>query len=104
MTAPTSVGAAERALDEVRARLRGHGGDVRVVAVDESGEAELEFVGACNGCPAIAFTFTAVVEPALVGRAGVRSVRSRQVKASEYVLRRVRALSNRSARRAEGCG
>jgi Fe-S cluster biogenesis protein NfuA len=49
-------------------------------------------VGACNGCPAIAFTFTAVVEPALLGRAGVRSVRSRQVKSSEIIRRRLRAL------------
>lgn len=95
--------AAERALDAVRARLRAHGGDVHVLAVDESGEAELEFVGACRGCPAIAFTFTAVVEPALVGRAGVSSVRSRQVKASEHVRRRVRALTGGAPTRKAAC-
>jgi Fe-S cluster biogenesis protein NfuA len=85
----SSVAEAEAALDQVRARLRGHGGDVRVLEVDESGEAEVEFVGACNGCPAIVFTFTGVVEPALTGAGGVRSVRSRQVKASPYVRRRL---------------
>jgi Fe-S cluster biogenesis protein NfuA len=92
-----SVRAADQALTDVRARLHSHGGDVRVLHVNEEGEAELEFIGACCGCPAIPFTFTAIVEPALMGRAGVRSVMSRQVRSSPHVMRRVRMLAARGS-------
>jgi Fe-S cluster biogenesis protein NfuA len=51
------------ALVDIRARLRGHFGDV-VVADATEGVVKLEFLGACRGCPAQAFTFLAVVEPA----------------------------------------
>jgi Fe-S cluster biogenesis protein NfuA len=72
--------------------LRGHGGDLRVADPDGDGDLEVEFVGACRGCPALAFTYSAVVHPTLSSLEGVRSVRSRQVKLSPAIVARVRAL------------
>jgi Fe-S cluster biogenesis protein NfuA len=94
VTAPPTPAALEAApeLDAVRRRLRGHGGDLRIRAVDEHGDVDVEFLGACNGCPAIGFTFTAVVEPTLRGLGGVRGVKSRQARYSRFVAERVRHL------------
>ena len=72
--------------------LRGHGGDLRVTDADGDGALEVEFVGACRGCPALAFTYSAVVHPTLSSLEGVRSVTSKQVKLSAAIAARVRAL------------
>ena len=54
----------DAALADIRPRIRGHAGDVIVTGVVD-GKVSLDFLGACRGCPAQAFTFLAVVEPAL---------------------------------------
>lgn len=80
-------------LDDVRRRLRGHGGDLRVSVVSDDGAVELEFVGACRGCPALAFTFTAVVAPAATALSGVTDVTSGQTQRLPFVARRIAAIS-----------
>jgi Fe-S cluster biogenesis protein NfuA len=80
-------------LRHLRRVLRGHGGDLRVTEADCDGAVDVEFLGACRGCPALAFTFSAVVHPTLTSLEGVRSVRSRQVSLSPGIAARVRALS-----------
>jgi Fe-S cluster biogenesis protein NfuA len=87
---------ARSALVSVRRRVRGHAGDVTVSRVQD-GNVEVEFHGACRACPAIAFTYAAVVEPALEDLPGVNSVSSRQVHASRATLERIRrSLSPRA--------
>lgn len=83
-------------LEPVRRRLLAHGGDVRVTDVNAEGVAQIEFLGACCGCPALAFTFSAVVAPAVEELPGVHGVTSTQVKVSPYVMARVRALGGGS--------
>lgn len=89
----TAVASAEFALVDARRRLRSHGGDLRVVDVDDDGAVEVEFTGACRGCPALAFTFVAVVEPTLLAVDGVSSVTTRQGRFSRHVADRVRRLT-----------
>src|SRR5687768_15924816 len=84
---------ARDALVSVRRRVRGHAGDVTVSRVQD-GKVEVEFHGACRACPAIAFTYAAVVEPALESLPGVQSVSSRQVHASRATLERIRTSLN----------
>jgi Fe-S cluster biogenesis protein NfuA len=84
---------ADAALTEARRRIRSHGGDLRLVEVDHDGAAEVEFTGACRGCPALAFTFLAVVEPTLLAVDGVSSVTTRQGRFSRHVADRVRRLT-----------
>ncbi len=38
-------------LDQVRANLQVHGGDVELVAVSEDGVVSVRLQGACKGCP-----------------------------------------------------
>ncbi len=38
-------------LDQVRANLQAHGGDVELVAVSEDGVVSVRLQGACKGCP-----------------------------------------------------
>lgn len=94
---PTADDMIER-LRHARAKLRGHGGDVVVRGVSDDGEVALEFVGACRGCPAIGFTYGAVIEPAIVGLAGVTGLKVPQVNLSPFALRRIRRLAQSSAR------
>lgn len=54
----------EAALDSVRPMLASHGGDVELVAI-EGTEAEVRFLGACDGCPASQLTFYAGVRKAI---------------------------------------
>jgi len=79
------------ALIGIRGRIRGHAGDV-VVDTVEDGVVSLEFLGACRGCPAQAFTFYAVVEPALSKIDGVKSVEPPRIAASPIVLKRIKAM------------
>lgn len=83
----------DAALDHVRSRLRAHGGDASVGAI-EAGEVTIEWHGACRSCPAAALTFGAVVAPAVRAVDGVRSVRSSRVLASTIALRRIEQLTS----------
>jgi nitrite reductase/ring-hydroxylating ferredoxin subunit/Fe-S cluster biogenesis protein NfuA len=55
----------ERALEEVRPFMRGHGGDVELVRIDPPDAVDIRLVGACHGCPASAETLRAGVERAI---------------------------------------
>jgi Fe-S cluster biogenesis protein NfuA len=81
----------DAALVNIRARLRGHIGDV-VVADATDGVVKLDFLGACRGCPAQAFTFLAVVEPALLAVEGVKHVEPPRSTASPAVVARIRDM------------
>ena len=54
----------EAALDTIRPTLAGHGGDVELVSVAPP-QAEVRFLGACDGCPASMLTFYAGVKKAI---------------------------------------
>lgn len=81
------------ALNSVRARLRGHAGDIEVIDVAENGDVTVEFKGACRGCPAIGFTYGAVVEPHLAAVDGVRDVKAGQVRMAPAVRKRIKAMT-----------
>lgn len=55
----------EAALDGIRPMLAGHGGNVELVSV-QAPEAEVRFLGACDGCPASALTFYSGVKKAIL--------------------------------------
>lgn len=55
----------ETALAEVRPMLKGHGGDVELVAVKSSDTVEIRLVGSCHGCPASGQTLTEGIEVAI---------------------------------------
>ena len=57
-----------QALDQVRPRLRAHGGGVELVAID-NGLIRLRLVGNCDGCPSSAATMRQTVEEAIYARA-----------------------------------
>lgn len=90
--ATPTVAMVERQLAHARGRLRSHGGDVRCVMADD-GHVEVEFEGACRGCPAIAFTFGLVVEPELQQLSGIRTVSAPQVQVSAAALERIRGVT-----------
>lgn len=55
----------ERILDEqVRPFLRGHGGAVRLLSI-EDGVVRIELLGACSGCPSADMGTRAMIEEAL---------------------------------------
>jgi Fe-S cluster biogenesis protein NfuA len=89
--APTDRSILEE-LTDVRRRLRSHGGDIAIAEVNSDGDVQLEFKGACVGCPALAFTYSMVVEPAVMRVTGVKSVASRNVRSSSFVSKRVRSI------------
>ena len=90
---PVPLPQVEQGLGRVRAVLRSHGGDVQVTDAGPDGAVTLEFVGACRGCPAKAFTYAAVVRPALERTEGVTAVHAPQVKVAPAVLERIAAAS-----------
>jgi Fe-S cluster biogenesis protein NfuA len=79
------------ALEPVRQRVRGHGGDV-TLGSPADGVVDVEFHGACRGCPAIALTFAGSVQPALLGVPGVATVRASQALVSAHALARIERL------------
>ncbi|GAW47878.1 MULTISPECIES: NifU family protein [unclassified Nocardioides] len=83
----------ETELEKVRQRLRSHGGDLRLLELTPEGEVSLEFVGACRGCPALGFTYSAVVQPAVAGVAGVAEVSCGHAHLSPHVARLVGELA-----------
>jgi len=82
-------------VEPVRKRLLSHAGDFEIARVSPEGVAEVGFLGACRGCPALAFTFSAVVAPAVREVEGVTDVVSPDVKASPFVMARIEALRQR---------
>lgn len=95
-TAPASASESVRAqvtaaLDKVKGRLRGHGGDVVVEKVDD-GVVSLDFQGACRGCPALSFTYLAVVEPTVREVPGVRDIEIARSAISPAVIRRIEKM------------
>ncbi|WP_432840243.1 NifU family protein [Dactylosporangium sp. CA-092794] len=61
---PDPATAARAALEEIRPGLRGHGGDVELVRI-EDGTAYVTLSGACNGCSMASVTMRTGVEQAL---------------------------------------
>jgi len=57
-----------QALDQVRARLRSHGGDVELLGVD-GGIVRLRLTGSCHGCPSSAMTMRQTIEEAILAKA-----------------------------------
>jgi Fe-S cluster biogenesis protein NfuA len=51
--------------EKVAPRLRAHGGDIQVVAVEDDGTVKVELKGACQGCPGAMMTLKMVVEQML---------------------------------------
>jgi Fe-S cluster biogenesis protein NfuA len=52
----------ERAIREIRPRLRADGGDIELVDVDEGGIVKVKLKGACAGCPMSQMTLKLGVE------------------------------------------
>jgi Fe-S cluster biogenesis protein NfuA len=57
-----------RALEQVRPRLRSHGGGVELLRADD-GVVRLRLTGNCHGCPSSAATMRQTVEEAILGLA-----------------------------------
>jgi nitrite reductase/ring-hydroxylating ferredoxin subunit/Fe-S cluster biogenesis protein NfuA len=55
----------EAALESVRPALKGHGGNVELVAIEAPNRAVIRLIGACSGCPASELTLTEGVEKAI---------------------------------------
>lgn len=64
---PGVITEAKRVLDGVRPSLRSHGGDVKLVLVDD-GVAYVRLLGACEGCSNAAATMRKSVEEALISK------------------------------------
>lgn len=62
---PDPVTLANRALTDVRPQLQSHGGDVKLVRI-EDGTAYVQLEGACNGCSMSSVTLRNLVETALI--------------------------------------
>lgn len=58
----------ERALSEVRPQLQSHGGDVRLVDVNDD-VVRLQMEGSCHGCPSSAQTMKSTIEQAILAAA-----------------------------------
>lgn len=90
----------DAALDGMRHRLHAHGGTVRASS-HPGGVVSLNFSGACQGCPALPMTLSAV-ERELERVEGVTRVDCDQVSISPHARRRLRAVWNdRSAFRCD---
>jgi Fe-S cluster biogenesis protein NfuA len=53
------------ALEKSRPYLKSHGGNVELVAIDESGVVRLRMQGSCHGCPSSAVTLKLAIEQAI---------------------------------------
>jgi Fe-S cluster biogenesis protein NfuA/nitrite reductase/ring-hydroxylating ferredoxin subunit len=54
-----------QALEKTRPYLKSHGGNVNLVAVDDSGAVTLRLEGSCHGCPSSSATLKLAVEEAI---------------------------------------
>ena len=55
----------QRALEEVRPMLQGHGGDIELVSIRLPDTVEVRLMGACSHCPASQLTLSEAVENAI---------------------------------------
>ncbi len=94
-----SIQDVNESIRDVRARLRGHAGDLNIIDVDENGEVTIEFIGACSACPALGFTYLAIVEPSLTAIEGITSIKAEQVHISPAVRKRITAFTQGSSSR-----
>jgi Fe-S cluster biogenesis protein NfuA len=53
-------------LESIRPYLQMDGGDIKLISVSDEGIVEVEFLGACNGCPISPMTLRAGVERAIM--------------------------------------
>ncbi len=74
---------------QVRPLLKIHGGGIDLSAVSEGGRVELEFQGACRGCPLKSVTYALGVRQKLLQLPGVREVSVGGVRLSQAALDRV---------------
>lgn len=76
---------------EVLPYVRNHGGDVRVVDIDEHGTVTCKLEGACRGCPAAPVTVVAVIERALQAHVSLQmTVKAPQLSVSSHAVERIR--------------
>ena len=54
-----------KGLEKARPYLLSHGGNVELVAIDESGAVKLRLEGSCHGCPSSALTLRLAIEDAI---------------------------------------
>lgn len=54
--------AVKDAMFEVQAYARSHGGEIRLLSVTEEGEANIQLLGTCKGCPMASITVRLSVE------------------------------------------
>lgn len=52
---------------QVRPIVRQDGGDIRVLEMREHGTLVILYMGMCSGCPAIEWTHSRIVQPAVTG-------------------------------------
>ncbi len=62
MVDETEVG---RVIDDLRGSLQAHGGDIKLIEVEEDGTVKVELQGACKGCPMATITIRQGVEARL---------------------------------------
>lgn len=98
-TCVPSIEEINASIRDVRARLRGHAGDLIINDINEEGEVSIEFIGACSACPAIGFTYLAIVEPALTEIEGVKSIKTHQVHLSPAFRKRMSAFTQGNSSR-----
>jgi len=55
----------EKALEEIRPALLGHGGDVELIEVSDDGVVKVRLTGACIGCPMGQITLKRGIEETL---------------------------------------
>lgn len=93
-----SVQTLDDALQLIRPRLRGHGGDMQA-EIDDTGTVHVHFDGVCRTCPAMAVTYAGLVRTTLLDVPGVSRVAASQVNASPRALNRIAGMLG--ARRVE---
>jgi Fe-S cluster biogenesis protein NfuA len=54
-----------RVIEDIRASLQSHGGDIQLVDVLEDGTVKVQLQGACKGCPMATMTISRGVEARL---------------------------------------
>ena len=65
----------QKALEAIRPRLQGHGGDVELIDVTEEGVVKVRLLGHCAGCPHAQMTISHGIEAELKEKVpGVKSV------------------------------
>jgi len=92
MTVQIETAELNQALAHVRPMILGHGGDIEIDSVSESGEVSVRLIGACKACPNMAMTFVGPVRTRFMAVEGVTEVRCEQVNAGPKALARIARL------------